>query len=134
MKIVIPAEIHRREKRMATSPDVVGKLIAAGFEVIVESGAGNGASIGDDVFRDMGAEIERDTQIAWAAGDIILKVRPPEYNKEVGRHEIDMMQEGAHLISFVWPAQNEELLQQLAERKLTVQAMDSIPRGYRGLA
>ena len=128
MKIAIPAEIHRREKRMATSPEVIEKFVAAGFEVVVESGAGNGASIGDDVFRDKGAEIARDTESAWADADIILKVRPPEYNKEVGRHEIDMMKEGAHLISFVWPAQNEELLQQLAERKLTVQAMDSIPR------
>jgi len=128
MKVVIPAEIHHDEKRLATSPEVVGKLIEAGFEVVVESGAGKGASIGDEVFREMGAEIARETGATWAAGDIILKVRPPEYNKQIGRHEIDMMQEGAHLISFVWPAQHEELLQQLAERKLTVQAMDSIPR------
>jgi len=128
MKIAIPAEIHRGEKRLATSPEVVGKLIAAGFEVVVESGAGTGASIGDEMFREMGAEIDRDTESVWAAGDLVLKVRPPKYNKELGRHEIDLMQEGAHLISFVWPAQNEELLQQLAERKLTVQAMDSIPR------
>jgi len=128
MKIAIPAEIHQGENRLATSPEVVGKLIAAGFEVVVESDAGKGASIGDDVFRGMGAEIARDTESTWAAGDLILKVRPPEFNKELGRHEIDLMQEGAHLISFIWPAQNEELMQHLAERKLTVQAMDSIPR------
>jgi NAD(P) transhydrogenase subunit alpha len=113
---------------MATSPEVIGKLIAAGFEVIVESGAGKGASIANSVFREAGAEVVRDTESAWAAGDLILKVRPPEYNKELGRHEIDLMREGTQLISFVWPAQNEELLRQLAERKLTVQAMDSIPR------
>ncbi|MCP4470711.1 MAG: Re/Si-specific NAD(P)(+) transhydrogenase subunit alpha [Gammaproteobacteria bacterium] len=128
MKIVIPAEIHRGEKRLATSPEVVGKLVAAGFKVVVESGAGKGASIGDDVFREMGAKIARDAESAWAAGDLILKVRPPQYNKELGRHEIDLMQKGAHLISFIWPAQNEELLQKLAKRKVTVQAMDSIPR------
>jgi NAD(P) transhydrogenase subunit alpha len=128
MKVAIPSEIHRREKRLAISPEVVRKLIAAGFEVVVESGAGKGASIGDDVFIEMGAEIAGDTESVWAAGDLILKVRPPEFNKEIGRHEIDLMQEGSHLISFVWPAQNEELLQQLAERKVTVQAMDSIPR------
>ena len=128
MKIAIPAEIHRGEKRMATSPEVVRKLIAAGFEVVIEHGAGKGASIGDDVFLGVGASIARDTESAWAAGDLILKVRPPEYNNELGRDEIDLMPEGAHLISFVWPAQHEELLQQLAERKVTVQAMDSIPR------
>jgi len=128
MKVAIPAEIHLGEKRMATSPEVIGKLIDAGFEVVVESGAGKGASIGDDVFIGMGAEIARDAASVWAAGDLVLKVRPPEYNNELGRHEIEMMPEGAHLISFVWPAQHEELLQQLAERKVTVQAMDSIPR------
>jgi len=89
MKVAIPAEIHSGEKRLATSPEVVGKLIEAGFEVVVESGAGKGASIGDDLFREMGAEIARDTESAWAAGDLILKVRPPEYNKELGRHEIE---------------------------------------------
>jgi len=128
MKIAIPAEIHRGEKRVATSPEVIGKLIAAGFEVIVESGAGTGANVNDDVFVEMGAEIALDTESAWASGELILKVRPPEFNNELGRHEIELMAEGAHLISFIWPGQNEELLQQLAARKATVLAMDSIPR------
>ena len=128
MKIAIPAEIHRGEKRVSTSPEVVGKLIAAGFEVIVESGAGIGANIGDDLFRETGAEIARDAESVWAAGDLILKVRPPEFNNELGRHEIELMPEGSHLISFVWPGQNEELLQHFAARKVTVLAMDSIPR------
>jgi len=128
MKVAIPAEIHRGEKRVSTTPEVVGKLIEAGFEVIVESGAGTGANIGDDLFREMGAEIARTTESAWAAGDLILKVRPPEFNNELGRHEIELMPEDSHLISFVWPGQNEELLQHFAERKVTVLAMDSIPR------
>ena len=128
MKIAIPAEIHLGEKRVASSPEVVGKLIAAGFEVIVESAAGKGANFSDDLFREMGAEIAHDTQTAWAAGDLILKVRPPEFNNELGRHEIELMAEGSHLISFVWPGQNEETLQYFAKRKVTVQAMDSIPR------
>jgi len=128
MKIAIPAEIHRGEKRVATSPEVVGKLIAAGFEVVVEAGAGSGANFSDDVFLEMGAAIENDTAAVWAAGDLVLKVRPPEYNNELGRHEVEMMQEGAHLISFVWPGQNPELLEHFAGRKATVLAMDSIPR------
>ena len=70
MKIAIPAEIHRGEKRVATSADVVGKLIAAGFEVIVESGAGTGANIGDDVFREMGAEIARPEKNPCHTGSI----------------------------------------------------------------
>ena len=128
MKIAIPAEIHRGEKRVASSPEVIGKLIAAGFEVIVESGAGAGANVHDEVFVEMGAEIAGDTESVWAAGELILKVRPPEFNNELGRHEIELMAQGAHLISFIWPGQNEDLLQQLAARKATVLAMDSIPR------
>ena len=128
MMIAIPAEIHRGEKRVATSPEVVGKLIAAGFEVTLESGAGRGANFSDDVFRAMGASIARDTESAWAAGDLILKVRPPEYNDALGRHEIDLMSEGACLISFIWPAQNEDLLKKFAGKKATAMAMDSIPR------
>ena len=128
MKVAIPAEIHRGEKRVSTSPEVIVKLVDAGFEVIVESGAGAGANVSDDVFREAGAEIARDTESLWSAGELFLKVRPPEFNNEIGRHEIELMPQGAHLISFVWPAQNEEMLQHLADRKATVLAMDSIPR------
>ena len=83
MKIAIPAEIHRGEKRIAASPDMVDKLIKAGFEVIIESGAGAGANFSDDLFREFGAEIGRDAESLWSAGDLILKVRPPEYNNEL---------------------------------------------------
>ena len=127
MIIGIPAEIHPGEKRVAASPEMIKKLVAAGFDVIVESGAGAGASFNDDVFSDAGAAISKDTAGAWAA-DLIIKVRPPEFNKELGRHEIELMADGSRLISFIWPAQNEDLLQKFAEHKVTALAMDSIPR------
>jgi NAD(P) transhydrogenase subunit alpha len=127
MIIGIPAEIHPGEKRVAASPEIVVKLIAAGFEVIVESGAGANASINDDVFKEAGAGIAADAAGAWGA-DLVIKVRPPEFNSDLGRHEIELMSEGASLISFIWPAQNQDLLQQFAARKVTVLAMDSIPR------
>ncbi len=128
MKIAIPAEIHPDEKRIAASPEMVEKLVAAGFDVVVESGAGVGASFGDEAFAAAGAEIARDTESTWAAGDIVLKVRPPEFHDALDRHESELLREGAHLISFVYPAQNEDLLKQLAARKATVLAMDSVPR------
>ncbi len=128
MKIAIPAEIHPDEKRVAASPEMVEKLVAAGFEVVVESGAGVGASFGDEAFAAAGAEIARDTESTWAAGDIVLKVRPPEFHDALDRHEAELLREGAHLIGFVYPAQNDELLKQLAARKVTVLAMDSVPR------
>ena len=106
---------------------MVQKFIAAGFEVMVETGAGAGASFSDDVFSEAGATIAKDTKTVWSA-DVIIKVRPPEYNKELGRHEVELMKKGANLISFIWPAQNKELLLQLAKKKATAMAMDSIPR------
>jgi NAD(P) transhydrogenase subunit alpha len=127
MIIGIPAEIHADERRVAASPEVVQKLIAAGFEVIIETGAGAGASFSDDVFREAGASIGEDAESVWAA-DLIIKVRPPEYNNDLNRHEVDLMKKGANLISFIWPAQNKELLLQLAKKKATAMAMDSIPR------
>jgi len=127
MIVGIPAEIHPGEKRVAASPEMIKKLVAAGFEVIVESGAGAGASFNDDVLRGAGAAISKDSGGAWSA-DPIIKVRPPEFNSELGRHEIELMSEAACLISFIWPAQNEDLLKQFAARKVTALAMDSIPR------
>ena len=128
MLIGIPAEIHPGERRVASSPEVVKRLIAAGFEVIVEAGAGDGASFANDVYREAGAEVTKDTESVWSSADLILKVRPPEFNEKIGRHEVDMMNKKARLISFIWPAQNKELLLQLANKKMTVLAMDSIPR------
>jgi NAD(P) transhydrogenase subunit alpha len=106
---------------------MVEKLIAAGFEVIVESGAGTGANFSDDMFREVGAAVAKDTASAWNA-DLVLKVRPPVFNEELGLHEVDLMHEGAHLVGFIWPAQNADLLKQFSARKATVLAMDSIPR------
>ncbi len=127
MIIGIPSEIHAGERRIATSPEVVQKFIAAGFEVVVETGAGVGASFSDDIFREAGAKISEDAESVWAS-DIVIKVRPPQYNNEQNRHEADLMKKGGHLISFIWPAQNKELLLQLAGKKATAMAMDSIPR------
>ncbi len=128
MIIGIPAEIHSAEKRVAASPEMVEKLIKAGFEVRIEAGAGDGASFTDEVFASSGAKIVDDTASVWGESDLVIKVRPPEQNEQLGQHEIDLLKEGAHLISFVWPAQNEDLLQRLTKKNATALAMDSIPR------
>ncbi len=128
MNISIPKEIHPGEKRVAATPEVVIKLVKAGFSVTVETGAGSRANFSDDAYREAGAEIAHDAESAWAAGDLVIKVRPPERNVELMRDEIDLLAKGSHLISFIWPAQNRELLLNLAGKDATVMAMDSIPR------
>jgi NAD(P) transhydrogenase subunit alpha len=120
--IGIPAETAAGEKRVATVPEVVEKLIKLGFPVAVESGAGDAANCSDDAYRHAGAEVVGGAAALWAKSDIVFKVRAPSAG------EIGMMREGTTLVSFIWPAQNPELMQQLAARKATVLAMDSVPR------
>ena len=117
--IGVPRESAAGEKRVATVPEVVEKLIKLGFRVAVESGAGDAANFSDDTYRAAGAEITSD---AWAGADIVFKVRAPT------PAEVARMRPGQALISFIWPAQNPELMQQLAARKVTVLALDSLPR------
>jgi len=120
--IGVPKETAPGEKRVATVPEVVEKLIKLGFRVAVESGAGDAANCSDDTYRAAGAEIIADAAQLWATSDIVLKVRGPS------KDEVGLMREGGTLISFIWPAQNPELMQQLAARKATVLAIDALPR------
>ena len=120
--IGIPKEVFPGEKRVATVPDVVQKLIKLGFAVAVQSGAGEAASIDDGAYRAAGATIVPDAASLWSGADIVFKVRAPS------RDEVNLLREGGTLVSFIWPAQNPELLQLLAAKKATVLAMDSVPR------
>jgi NAD(P) transhydrogenase subunit alpha len=120
--IGVPKETAAGEKRVATVPDVVEKLVKLGFSVAVESGAGDAANFGDDTYRAAGAEVVATAAELWAKSDIVFKVRAPS------PAEVGLMREGGTLISFIWPAQNPELMQQLAAKKATVLAIDSLPR------
>ncbi|MDB5800381.1 MAG: transhydrogenase, alpha subunit [Rhodocyclales bacterium] len=120
--IGVPREIFAGEKRVATVPEVVEKLIKLGFKVVVESGAGDAANCSDEAYRAAGAEIAASAAELWAGADIVFKVRAPS-DEEVG-----LLRAGSTLVSFIWPAQNPELMQKLAARKVTVLAIDALPR------
>lgn len=122
MQIGVPAETLAEEKRVATVPDVVEKIIKLGFRVAIESGAGDAAHFSDDAYRCAGAEVLPDAATLWARSDIVLKVRPPT------SEEVALMRDGGTLIGFVWPAQHPELMQQLAAKNTTVLAIDCLPR------
>ncbi len=117
--IGVPLETAAGEKRVATVPEVVEKLIKLGFRVAVQSGAGEAANFSDDAYRAAGAEVVSEV---WDKADIVFKVRAPSLD------EIRLMRDGAALVGFIWPAQNPQLMQALAAKKLTVLAMDSVPR------
>ncbi|SMF96880.1 NAD(P) transhydrogenase subunit alpha [Methylomagnum ishizawai] len=122
MRIGVPKEIHAGEKRVATVPEVAEKLIKLGFSITVESGAGVGANFSDECYREAGCEIADSADAVWGGSDIVLKVRGPQPS------EVEKLKEGSHLVSFLWPAQNPELLDSLAAKNATVLAMDAVPR------
>jgi len=122
LRIGVPKETTSGEKRVATVPDVAEKLIKLGFSVAAQSVAKNAANFADDTYRAVGAEVADSAADLWATSDIVLKVRPPS------AAEAALMREGGTLIGFIWPAQNPELMQQLAARKATVLAIDALPR------
>lgn len=128
MLIGIPREIYPGEKRVATTPAVVKDLVKLGYDVAVESEAGSGASFDDEAYVAAGARVEPDTRKLWEDADILLKVHAPRENPELEIDEAELLSAGKLLISFIWPAQNENLLKRLAERGVSVCAMDSVPR------
>ena len=126
MKVGIPKETYPGEARVAATPTTVKRLLAMGLEVQVQADAGEASGFHDTAYVETGAMICPDAATLWGTSDILLKVRQPG---PVGAaHESDLLKEGAVLISFIWPAQNQELLAKLAARKATVFGMDCVPR------
>ena len=122
MRIGVPREIFPGEKRVATVPDVVTKLVKLGFDVVVEQGAGDLADLSDDAYVQAGASIAPNAATLWGGSDIVFKVRAPTPD------EVALMTAGQTLIGFLWPAQNPDLMQQLAAKKVTALSIDALPR------
>ena len=122
MKIGVPKESHPGERRVATTPDVASKLQKLGYEVVVEKDAGSEASFSDEAYKEAGCSIAGSAADIWSGSDIILKVRPPEAGEAGG------LKDSQTLISFLYPAQNPELLEKLTRSGGTALAMDSVPR------
>jgi H+-translocating NAD(P) transhydrogenase subunit alpha len=122
MRIGIPKESYDGERRVAATPTTVGKLRDLGFEVCVQTGAGVLATFSDASYEEAGASISSDADAFWAESDLVLKVRAPELD------EVGLLREGSSLISFLWPAQNEALVESLRARNITSFSMDAIPR------
>ncbi|WP_386693004.1 MULTISPECIES: Re/Si-specific NAD(P)(+) transhydrogenase subunit alpha [unclassified Lonepinella] len=126
MLIGVPRELLDNESRVAATPKTVQQIQKLGFDVIVEHDAGFKASFEDQAFIDVGAKVGS-AQDVWNA-DLIFKVNAPTDT------EIALIKQGATLVSFIWPAQNPELMQKLSEKKINVLAMDSVPRISRAQA
>lgn len=128
MRIGVPKEIHENEKRVAMTPDVAVKLLKLGYQVSIEAGAGESAHCPDGAYEKVGVKVISSTEQLWSSSNIILKVRPPEKNQSLNEHEYKYLNRGTLLISFFWPAQNEQLLNDIASLGANVIAMDCVPR------
>ncbi len=127
MDIGVPKECHPGERRVALTPETANHIQKLGHTLRVESGAGVEANISDEAYENAGVEVVQDTKSLYAQSDLILKVRAPGEHPTLG-DEVELLKEGSTLASFVWPAQNEALMDKFAKRKLTVLALDSVPR------
>lgn len=122
MRIVVPKERDEIEYRVAAVPDSVKKLIKLGYQVSIEADAGAAASFTDEAYKEAGADIVADRQELYTQADIILKVLA------LTAEEIDLVKPETTVISFIWPAQNEDFLKTCSEKKINLLAIDSVPR------
>lgn len=130
MIIGIPKEILTGENRVSATPETVKKMIKDGHTVLVESGAGNGAFYSDEQYLEVGAAIIGNVKEIYEKAHIILKVKEPQFNDNIGVHEVDMMHEGQVLVTFLHPASpaNHKMIQQLAKKGIIGLTLDGIPR------
>ncbi len=122
MKVGIPVEILETEGRVAATPKTVERLIKQGFEVFIELNAGQRANFSNEEYTKSGAKLIDSANLLFQHSDIVLKVQP------LTKSEIDLINPGTLVASYLWPAQNQEILKLLAERKINAIAMDAIPR------
>ena len=130
MIIGIPKEIMQGEARVAATPETVEKFKKAGLTILVETGAGEKSHYYDNQYEEKGAELVNDPEDLYKRADLILKVKEPLFNEYKGKHEVGMMHEGQHLITFIHPASpvNHDMVRKLASAGVTSLTFDGITR------
>jgi NAD(P) transhydrogenase subunit alpha len=131
MIVAVPKETYPEEKRIALIPPTVPTLTKAGLEVVIEAGAGEGANIRDEDFEAQGARVEPDRHQLLSQADIVLMVRGPGSDPDFPAADLDALKEGAALIALLEPLAEPATMKELAGRKLTVFAMELMPRTTR---
>lgn len=124
MKVVVPRETATGERRVALVPEVVAKLVAGGFQVAVERGAGDGAFFSDQAFEAAGATIADPGSLYNGAGAVARVASP-------SAAEVEQLGDGTVLIGFLSPLTDREGIERLAARGVVAFAMESIPRTSR---
>ena len=125
MRIGVPSEVFPGENRVALVPDVIPSLLQAGVEVLIQRGAGKNAHVSDEEFTASGAVIIETVADLWEQSNVILKVQPLSREDPSER---DLIQPGSALIGLLQPSANPDLIQMLAEKRVTSFSLDMIPR------
>jgi len=125
MQIAVPSETHANERRVALIPDAVKKLVRAGLEVVIESGAGLKAGFADSDFTDAGATLSSDREALLGNADILLRVSKPALE------DINKIKRGAIHISYLDPYNEATLVDAMASQGVSAISMEMIPRTTR---
>ncbi len=130
LTIAVPKEIMAGERRVAATPQTAEQCVKNGAKVIVEAGSGEKSFFYDQEYAQAGAEIVSGAENVYSKADIVVKVKEPQYNEALGKHEADLIPEKCILVSFLHPANpaNHEMIHMLADRGVTSFTLDSIPR------
>ncbi|MDE0058387.1 MAG: Re/Si-specific NAD(P)(+) transhydrogenase subunit alpha [Defluviicoccus sp.] len=128
MKLSVPKERRRDERRVAASPDTAKKLVGLGFEVVVETGAGIESGFPDAAYEEAGAAIAADQAAALSDGDVVLKVQRPLIGGEEGGDELALMKPGAVVIGALGALQHANHAAAYAEAGLTTFSLELLPR------
>lgn len=127
MNIGVPKEVFPNETRVALTPATVVALTKGGYQVVVETGAGERASFPDAQYEKAGARIVSDAAAVFQS-DIVLKVQPPTMHPRLNKSEAELLREGSTYIGFLAPFSNLDVVKTLAQRKTTTFSMELIPR------
>ncbi len=130
MIIGIPKEIMHGENRVSATPETVAKFVADGFKVLFEKGAGEGAQYHDEDYAKAGATLVDGAKAVYDGAEVILKVKEPLFNEQLGKHEVELMRQGQYLITFIHPASpvNHDMVRNLAKQGVISLTLDGIPR------
>ncbi len=131
MRIAVPREVRPGETRVALVPESLKKLLAAGYSVAVEQGAGLAAGFSNAAYADAGATLERDAASLLASADLVLKVTAPTTTPA---NELAPMREGAVLLTSLMPTRNLDAVRALRDQRVTAYSTDAIPRTTRAQA
>ena len=130
MIIGIPKEIMAGEARVAVTPETVKKFIADGATVLIEKNAGKGSFYSNESYQKAGAELVSSAMEVYQRAKLILKVKEPQFNESLQKHEVDLMHKGQYLITFIHPASpaNHQMVQNLAKQGVISLTLDGVPR------